>query len=622
MQCPSRFSKYSSYFEYFFNITHMETQKTRQVAAQLTVTRKPTILHALGRRLSRARPSIAESVAPSVNKIYSPVDILSSIIFKNELPLAVLLSFLVAIAFGFSLRFLSSSTDINTFEQQLNLGLNLILFQAFPCFLVTIIMLLPFERNFPSIFQWTDVFSIAVIAVSFILNFGSNAYLMTFGMRNEEFTFALVIYWVIVIFSLPCIPVACRLRLYYVRRNSLENSKTNLKENQKLESSAETNLYDNFSRFTPFGPAILITTISAGLSYSFLVQAPWAVVFLLLFCFGSAGLYYRDHTKTFSKSVTTSSFLLWYDPKNEFFRDTLKPNWWYMLGWGLGLRIFGLLGQIYSGTICALSSQATSDVTGCLVNNLSYRTDFGTHLILKLLFRFFGAVATTTMEYISVLAFVENDFLHFSYFWRHTEDLIVTIGLMNSNGDVLTIVLLVLQFVLVVAKDGGFIEDVIFSITHRKWIYNMDAYVEADPQFLLRMFDQIRTQTIRSKLNFYSRVTAAVYIATIAVFDKIFAGAGGIWPNATFEKSIVLFFIIFLELLVSRWLCLMIFAKKTQYVIQLYRRYCKKNEQLNREIEEFEIDDTRVISKWRRLLFTLDVASMLILTVDLNNLPI
>ncbi|KAI9139548.1 hypothetical protein BKA69DRAFT_631162 [Paraphysoderma sedebokerense] len=595
----------------------------------------PSLLSVPSLNREEPKPQANEQREPKYKKYTTNYNRLRAIFKNNDLIVAITISFLMGIFFSFGLRFHADTTK-NVFNKSSSTFLSnttpqftrstfsfitsLMLFQAVPCFLVHVIMLFPFFRNFPHQFRYRDPFTMVLLSFSFIFLFTFNLFLASFGSATEEFVYYFGAYWIIYIMMLPLYPLVCRIRLLFVERR-IRATLARLDD-----ASMDMSTYDNFCRFTPFGPTVVVSTLLAGLSYYIQGDAPWVVAFLLLLLFLCAGLYYRDHLKTFSRAMTSSTYLLRYDPRSDFFRDTLKPNLYYVIAWTLAIRIFGLLGQIYTGTLCALSTDPSltdfkSEYQRCLIQQNSQQASFWTQLFLTLTFRALAAVATVTVEYISVLAFLEGDFIHFSYFWRHTEDLIVAIGLVNTTSPELIVVLLIFNFVFVAVRDCGLIDDLIFSLSYKKWVYAMEEYVKDDPGFLTKIFDEIQTQAIRSKLNFFSRMTSSIYIGTIAIFDRLFFHGDSIWPANSLTNIFIILVIVMIELFLSRWLSLIVFTKKMEFVNRLNEKYYLKNDVFKTHLDEFNLDDSLVILHWRTFLYCMDAAAMFILATDLSNLP-
>ncbi|KAI9141080.1 hypothetical protein BKA69DRAFT_1075922 [Paraphysoderma sedebokerense] len=271
-----------------------------------------------------------------------------------------------------------------------------------------------------------------------------------------------------------------------------------------------------------------------------------------------------------------------------------------MMAWGICTVILSVLLQLYVNTLCLFSK---SPLQECLAYYRKHAKEvpYIENLLLKLFFRGWVCVASFVMEIFSAFAFDDGHFLHHSFLWRYIEDFVVAIGLITSRDIPLTITLLSLNFGFVILKDGGFIDDVIFSIMNRAWIYSVNAKPNPDLANLFsRIIEELKNQTVRSKLNYSSRIIAIVIIGMTALLDNYYTHGARIWSTGPITASTITAIVV-VQLLIARQINIRI---------------------LQAELKNLIVNDDTVVLAWKRYLTLVTIAGTFISIIDFQNIPI
>ncbi|KAI9141079.1 hypothetical protein BKA69DRAFT_1075915 [Paraphysoderma sedebokerense] len=368
------------------------------------------------------------------------------------------LAFPIGLFLSVTLRYYAQYTANIDSPPQIALLVRFFLYQAIPSVFFTALQLQPFFWNFPLIFHFKDWFIISILAISVSYSFIFNAYIVHSVINTENlksyfrfgFSVLLLIY-----------PWLCRYRAAFLNKSTIQKQSTNaskpLHTHGKLPSESFENSqerYRNFTRFTPFGFFICITTLFNVTIFYLLNSPPFAIPItysLLLVC-----IYFtfrdlkRSSIHSFSVSTLPQTSAIWNNTA-DIHAHPFKPNFHYMLAWGVCTVIIIVLSQLYVNTLCVFSDSPQQECVAYYrkhAKNVPYLEN----LLLKLFFRSWVCVISFVMEIFSAFAFDDCHFLHHSFLWRYMEDLVVSMGFITSNDISLTATLLALNFCFVILK--------------------------------------------------------------------------------------------------------------------------------------------------------------------------
>ncbi|KAI9139535.1 hypothetical protein BKA69DRAFT_630646 [Paraphysoderma sedebokerense] len=337
-------------------------------------------------------------------------------------------------------------------------------------------------------------------------------------------------------------------------------------------------------------------------------------------------LYFRDYTKTTSNSSMLDLFSI-HDLNTADTTSSahpLKPNFHYGLAYGACGITFIVLAQLYVNVTCAFSTESHEK---CL---LYYLASMGEdqrssprQFMWKLLFRLWTGIISFIMELYSVFAFSDNNFLHRSYLWRFFEDLMACIGLVTERNLTVLIVLLIVNAFFIVLKDAGFVDDLIWSAVNRKWLYSKSHALSSDSNIRLRkLIHEVRSQIIRSNLNYVSRISSITVIGTIALLDNAaFTHGQSIWHMSNCTNIVVALATVIIQVALSRQLNKYMFARKKLKVQEFANCCSNKSVDLQKDIESINYDDPKILKGWKTYLTLISVLAIIGVFGDLHNLP-
>ncbi|KAI9139537.1 hypothetical protein BKA69DRAFT_1085236 [Paraphysoderma sedebokerense] len=373
--------------------------------------------------------------------------------------------------------------------------------------------------------------------------------------------------------------------------------------------------FRNFMRATPFGYVFGITTLSASLAL-YLFDFPfWSVPMTYVLIATCMYCYYRDYIKTITSA---STLFLYSSQKMETTKDTkvsvhvhpLKPNFHYGLAYGICGIISVILSQLYVSSTCTFSSQSWESCLAYYVTSVGEdQRSSPSQLVWKLVFRIWTSIISYIMELYSVFAFSDSHFLHRSYFWRYTEDLTVSVGVVTERNRTILILLLVFNFFFVMFKDAGFIDDIIWSLINRKWIYSTSHSLASDVSTRLPMLiHEVRSQVIRSKLSFVSRISSIIFIGTIALLDNAYLNNGeAIFHMSEFSNILLAVPVVVIQIAASRQLNFLVFEKKKARLRDIINNSSSEIGDHQYEIDSINYGDAEVLNGWRLYLTAMSI---------------
>ncbi|KAI9143416.1 hypothetical protein BKA69DRAFT_1061788 [Paraphysoderma sedebokerense] len=527
-----------------------------------------------------------------------------------EVVVTTTLSCIVGVFFAFGLHpyALANYNTIDAFP----LSVRLLLFQAFPCFLVTVCQLRPFYKNFPKIFHAKDKFSWGIVVFSAIYCFSFNSSIVFF--RNSIIWYDFSKYFRFGYgLLLVCFPLLCRWRLYFAHKtlNAANTSNGRLSGNDG--SLAEFNeCYQIFTNDTPVGFTVtaIILWSAAGLYYFEL--GFWSVPITYIILLFAMYYFYRDF-KTMSDLQKTHSVGT-LTPLSQV-AQRFRPNFWYCVAHGAAFFVLIVLAQVYVNTLCAFSKSPWSE---CISYYAKRDPNLSTYeqLFIKISFRFWASLVTTFLEIGAIFAYKDGNYLHNSYFWRHSEDLVVSIGFVTTDSvSVIVILAVINQIVMIVKARCRFHRRHNFLVTHKSLPYSR-VHTRSNT---LSVVEEVRNQAIRAKLNYVSRLSAITTIGTIAMVNWLSGGSENVWEREITSKVVIMVTVIFLQIIVTRWVILVIYQWKKRRVLgnSIVSNSTKKVDNV-----DFEINDWRVIANWKRYLFITNITAMFLVIVDIKHIPL
>ncbi|KAI9139495.1 hypothetical protein BKA69DRAFT_425543 [Paraphysoderma sedebokerense] len=374
----------------------------------------------------------------------------------NALFLAVPMGFFVSITLRFYAEY-TTKIDTPTIAA---LIIRFILYQAIPSVAITAFQMQPFMWSFPHIFHWKDWFTRSILLLGTTYSFGFNAYIVlqkgsTESYKNYyRFGFAVL---------LLIYPALCRYRAVAHNGSVIKECATNASKQLNRHLQRELGnvershkRHGNFVRFTPFGYFVALTTLFNA-SVWYLLDSPSygiPITYVLL----SVCIYYsyRDLKRAPQIPISFSLPTLSRDSAptqkhTELCVHPFKPNFHYMMAWGVCTIIIIVLLQLYVNTLCVFSDSLRPD---CLAyyRRHAKKVPYLESLLLKLFFRSWVCLLSFVTEIFSAFAFDDGHFLHHSFLWRYMEDFVVAIGFITSTDIPLTATLLSLNFCFVILK--------------------------------------------------------------------------------------------------------------------------------------------------------------------------
>ncbi|KAI9139534.1 hypothetical protein BKA69DRAFT_630639 [Paraphysoderma sedebokerense] len=324
---------------------------------------------------------------------------------------------------------------------------------------------------------------------------------------------------------------------------------------------------------------------------------------------------------------------------------SLRPNFHYALTYGICAIIPVVLAQLYIRTACV---SFTKGFGRCISYDLSDVKTSSSHILWKLMFRLWTSIFSFIMEGISVFAFSDYHFLHRSYYWRFIEDLTVCVALVTENDVSLLLTHLGLNFVFVVLKDGGLffngfhrvsttqtvntidflpptgaVDDIIWSLISKRWIYSKLSSDSAEDFTLsLKSIQEVRSQIIRSKLNFVSRISSISCIGTIALLDKtLFTHGEPIWQMAELTNIVLAVSVVLVQVTASRQLNRLIFARKELFMKDITSIFRINVDVLRDQLYSPNYNSQDVVTGWRLYLSLVSLLAVFVVFIDLHHLP-
>ncbi|KAI9139546.1 hypothetical protein BKA69DRAFT_630998 [Paraphysoderma sedebokerense] len=536
--------------------------------------------------------------------------------FRFDSVNAAVFSLILGVIFSYFLRYhaeYSKTVDGVTegSPSQIALVVRFILFQAIPSAAVTLLQLEPFRKNFPRIFHFRDPYVISILLFSLLYTLSFNTYIVLYAKNTKNLTNWFRLGYALLLIVYP-----------FVLRHRLRNH-----HDEFLK--AKNVYYRNFMKFSPFGYVIVITVVFTAVAW-YLCNFPiwgipvtYALIIISIYC------YYRDYTKTTSNSSMLALPTLGQmeaEKKNtNILVHPLKPNFHYCLVYGICGIILIVLAQLYVNATCAFSTESWESCLSYYLTNVGdNQRSSPRRLLWKLMFRLWTSVFSFIMELYCVFAFTDNHFLHRSYFWRFTEDLMVCVGLVTENNFNLLMILLILNFFFIMLKDAGFVDDMIWSLINRQWIYSKPYSSTPDSSTLsLKLIEEVRSQVIRSKLNFVSRISSITCIGIIALLDKtLFTHGDTIWQMSDLTNIIIAVSVVLVQVAASRQLNFIVFARKKARVRDIASCFQNKPENFQDELDIIDYEDPKVIADWKLYLSLMSILAIFVVFIDLHNLPL